>query len=105
LIETSEAYAKLEKMAERLGVNSVEALAKMSKGLKLDKYGYSTLSMTEIQESFSRLQQIRNQLSSDGTINAEDWDYIAENFSGVLSTNMVESIDEILKAKEFQIRA
>ena len=109
LKESSEAYNKLSQMAERLGVKSVEALAKMSKGLKLDQFGYSTQSMTEIKESFQQLQDIRNKLSSEGTMEAEDWDYLAENFSGILSQatadDMIKAMDEALEAKEFQIRA
>ena len=81
----------------------------MSKGLKLDQFGYSTQSMTEIKENFQQLQDIRNKLSSEGTMEAEDWDYLAKNFSGILAEGtaeaMIKEIDNTLGAKEFQIKA
>ena len=47
LSETSEAYNKLSNLAKQLGVESVEAFAEMSKFLKIDYLGYSTMSMSE----------------------------------------------------------
>lgn len=109
LLATSKAYEKLSEMTKRLGLESVQDLAKMAKGLKLDQFGYSLLSMSEIEKQFSQLQSIRNTLAHEGTISSEDWDYLATNFSHIIAQattdGMIDAIDAVQDAKDIQIRA